>query len=347
MEKSYLVEVVERDCPICSTTHSIEKRRRLGSMLIKGEPVLFDEIYYYCPHCADDDENEFVSAEMMDENLQNARNSYRKKHGLLTSHEIIALRASYKLSQSDLALLLGWGEITITRYESKSIQDQTYDQILRMMKDDPAFALNQLSRQKAAFSVEKYSSIKSTILDRITQVGFARLTQMTIEAQYANFDEPSDFNGYQKLDLLKIQSVISFFAHYDNNLFKVKLMKLLWYVDALSFKKRGKAITGLVYEHKPYGALPIANSEIIHLPNLQIEEIEFEDKVGYRISAVNGGSLDGFESEEIDIIYQVAKRFHKVVTQQIVEYMHQEDAYKNTAMNQIIPFSLCQSLKEL
>lgn len=40
--------------------------------------------------------------------------------------EIVAIRESYGLSQVDLAKLLGWGEATISRYESKAIQDEAY-----------------------------------------------------------------------------------------------------------------------------------------------------------------------------------------------------------------------------
>ena len=32
----------------------------------------------------------------------------------------------------------------------------------------------------------------------------------------------------------------------------------------------------MVYQHQKYGALPIANSEIIYLPQLTVEEIERE-----------------------------------------------------------------------
>lgn len=49
--------------------------------------------------------------------------------GLLTSDEIVAIRESYGLSQVDLAKLLGWGEATISRYESKAIQDEAYRKI--------------------------------------------------------------------------------------------------------------------------------------------------------------------------------------------------------------------------
>lgn len=346
MEQSYLVEAVERDCPYCNKMHTIEKRVRRSSMLIKGEPVLFDEDYFFCPLCVEDDQNEFVPADMMDQNLQKARNSYRISHGLLTSDEIAAIRADYGLSQSDLALILGWGEITITRYESKSIQDETYDQILRMFRDDATFALQQLKRQASRFGDEKYSQIKATILAKVEEVGVCQLIKKTIEAQYAAYDKLSDFNGKQRLDLEKLGKVMAFFAQYEKNLFKVKLMKLLWYSDALSFKKRGRAITGLVYAHKPYGALPIASSDIIYLPAVNVEEIEINDNTSYRITAAPGMSFEGFDAEEIDIIYQVANKFKNMLTQQIIDYMHEEDAYKDTAMNQIIPFSKCLTLKD-
>lgn len=346
MGKSYLIEAVHRDCPFCNRVHTVEKRVRIGSMLIKGEPVQFEETYFFCPKCVDDDENEFVPAELMDKNLQNARNSYRKAHGLLTSDEIAAIRASYNMSQSDLAMALGWGEVTITRYESKSVQDETYDQVLRMFRDDPAFAMQQLTRQEAHFNKEKFKQLHDSILANIQATGVTQLNKRAIEAQYAAYDVPSDFNGNQTLNLSKLSAVMAFFAQYDSNLFKVKLMKLLWYVDALSFKLHGTSITGLVYAHKPYGALPLANSDIICLPTLSVEEIEINDTTSYHLTAVSGASLDGLSADEIDIIYRVANKFKNMTTQEIVDYMHEEDAYKETNMNQIIPFSKCVTLKE-
>ena len=144
----------------------------------------------------------------------------------------------------------------------------------------------------------------------------------------------------------KLGAVMAFFAQYDSNLFKVKLMKLLWYADALSFKLHGTSITGLVYAHKPYGALPLANSGIIYLPTLSVEEIEINDNTAYHLTSAPGASLDGLSSDEIDIIYRVANKFKNMTTQEIVNYMHEEDAYKDTTLNQIIPFSKCLTLKE-
>ncbi len=46
-----------------------------------------------------------------------------------------------------------------------------------------------------------------------------------------------------------------------------KLMKLMWYADALSYKIRGHAITGLVYQVFPMGAIPVGHDSIIPLKN--------------------------------------------------------------------------------
>jgi hypothetical protein len=66
----------------------------------------------------------------------------------------------------------------------------------------------------------------------------------------------------------------------------------------------------------------------------------------HHLTAAPGASLDGLSSDEIDIIYRVANKFKNMTTQEIVNYMHEEDVYKDTTMNQIIPFSKCLTLKE-
>ena len=346
MSNSYLIERIERDCPICNKVHLIEKRRSEAEMLIKNEIVKYEQTYFFCPDSADYEYDEFVSAELMDINLQNARNAYRKKHGLLTSDDIVEIRSLYSMSQADLAILLGWGEVTITRYETKAVQDETYDQLIRLVKDDPYYALERLKKQKEQFSARKYEDLSIAIKNRIDKMGTVQMTLKTIENLYLEYDSPSDINGYQVLDINKLETVMAFFAQSCKNLYKVKLMKMLWYADALSYQKRGHSITGLVYKHMAYGALPIASAEIINLPQLDVEEIEKDDGVIYRIKAKQSMSLNTLSSDEIDIIYAVAKKFNDMKTKDIVEYMHKEEAYKETEMNHFIPFSLCKNLNK-
>lgn len=83
-----VLEKVEIYCPLCDKVHFVEKRKRIGEMLIKNEVTSYEEIYFFCQESIDYEENEFVSGELMNQNLQCARNAYRKKHGLLMSNEI-------------------------------------------------------------------------------------------------------------------------------------------------------------------------------------------------------------------------------------------------------------------
>ena len=92
-----------------------------------------------------------------------ARDAYRKNNHLLTSNEIAEIRKKYKLSQADFSLALGWGEVTVTRYESKQIQDSTYDTILRLVDKDPFMFLKILESNRNVFTEEKYIDIITSL----------------------------------------------------------------------------------------------------------------------------------------------------------------------------------------
>lgn len=66
--------------------------------------------------------------------------------------------------------------------------------------------------------------------------------------------------------------MISYIAEKVSNLFKVKLMKMLWYSDVLSFIKNDFAMTGMVYRHEPMEALPIGHYSLMNLGNLNVRE---------------------------------------------------------------------------
>ena len=73
METSTLLRKVHINCPLCDKTHEVEERKRVTSIVIKGEEVTYEERFYFCVN-ADEDENEFETGAMTNENLLNARN---------------------------------------------------------------------------------------------------------------------------------------------------------------------------------------------------------------------------------------------------------------------------------
>ena len=338
------VELLDFDCPFCDKVHKVERRRRNAQAIIKKEAVVFDEEYFFCPDRTDD-ENEFVPAGLSDQNLLNARNAYRKMKGLLTSDEIVEIRKNYGMTQSEFSALLGWGDVTITRYETKLIQDETYDKLIRMVGENPKFALESLDQHRDSFLSARYRQLRNNIQEELARVGEGFFTKQEILSQYTAYEEPCDSNGYQLLNIEKLGAMMSYFANNVKRLYKVRLMKMLWFSDAVAFSRNGKAISGLVYRHATYGALPIASQKIIYLPSVAVTEEELElEQVKYRISPVDS-DFSSLSAEELTILAEVTDKFKYMQTEDVVNCMHNEDAYTKTEMHEIIPFSLCSKLR--
>lgn len=303
------------------------------------------DFIFFCTY-ADEEESGFETGAMANENLLNARNAYRVLHGLLTSEEIVGIRESYGLSQVDLARLLGWGEATISRYESKAIQDEAYDTMLRMIKDNPLVALELLKKNEDKFSETKRKYVRSKIVDKLDSYGKEYLTRQALEAEYANFDKINDFNGYITLDINKIEAMVSYIAEGISNLFKVKLMKMLWYADALSFKRRGVSMTGMVYRHESMGALPIGHYSLMNLENLNVCEEESNNyDLMLHVYPSEGMDYSILTDEDRTILDDVIKKFKNYKAKDIIEYMHREIAYTKTKAGEIIPFSLAKEIR--
>lgn len=326
-------------CPICDKVHEIEERKRITSTCIKGDETFYEERFYYCANRSDE-ENEFETAGMTNENLMAARNAYRSNHGLLTSDEIVRIREIYGLTQVELARLLGWGEATISRYESKAIQEEAYDNMLRIVRDNPLKAIELLDKNSEKFSYGKKMQIREKMEENLDSYGKEFLARQALESEYVRFTELSDSNGYQTLNIDKIESIISYYAGRVTNLYKVKLMKMLWYADSLFFKLYGNAMTGLVYRHEAMGALPVGHYRIMNLDNIHVQEEEGYDAVKYHFYPNEQLDMSILKKEEVVILDQVISKFKDYSAKDIVNYMHNERAYIETNPGDIIPYSL-------
>lgn len=80
MKKEDEIKSIKIDCPICNKVHELEIKSRETKGLIKVEVIEYEENFFECPD-TESEENEFVSASMMDENLLRAKDAYRSKKG--------------------------------------------------------------------------------------------------------------------------------------------------------------------------------------------------------------------------------------------------------------------------
>jgi len=309
--------------------------------IFKGVKVSYQATYYYCNQA-----DEYFSSEIMsNENDIAMKNAYRKATGLLTTDEISAVRRRYGITQSDLSLLLGWGGKTVTRYESHQVQDIAHDTILRKLDEDPEWFLTLLEAVKDQIgeaTYEKYSDTASQLYasDR------DQYLKRAIMARYAKLKGAFSLNGNTELSLDKVIDVIRFFSNSEKvtTLYKVKLMKLLWYADALSYKRNGHSITGLVYQAMPMGAVPIAHDSIIDFSQINHEEVEFGEGTGDHFLPTSDKGYFSLSEEDKKVLNDVIDRFGEVSKDEIVKTMHKEIAFTETAQRDMIQFKYAEAL---
>lgn len=328
-------------CPCCMEEHEVKTVLVPECSTFKNTKLDYEASYLFC----DVAEELYMDEKQMRVNDVRMKDAYREKEGLLTSKQICEIRAKYGISQSDLCFLLGWGGKTITRYESHQVQDRAHDTILKKIGQDPEWFLSLLNNAKTDLPKEFYNKYLSaaTLLYAEDRDLYLR---KAIKASYAKFRGNRMIQGNTELSLDKVVDVIRYFASSIKvtNLYKVKLMKLMWYSDALAYKTRGFAITGLAYRALPMGAVPEEHDAIIDLKNVPCEEVEIGEVNSYYFHLSEKQEFKALTEEEKAYLDIVIDNFGNMTKKEIVEHMHKEQAYIETTPKEIIEFSYAESL---
>lgn len=337
-----IVKSEKQLCVCCMKEHEVKTVLVKEHATFKNIRVDYDASYLYC----DTAEELYTDEDQMQENDIRLKDAYRKAKGLLTSGNIINIRAKYKISQKDLCILLGWGGKTITRYESHQVQDKAHDTILRKIDQDPEWFLALLKEAKDNLPLESYQKyLKKAIALYEEDRDF--YLRKAIEADYVKFQNNRLFYGNTRLSLDKVVDVIRYFASSAKvtNLYKVKLMKLMWYADALSYKERGYTITGLVYQALPMGAVPVGHNFLIDLKGVPCEEVDMGETNAYHFTLKDNSGLSSLTDEDKKILEIVITKLGKMSKNEIIHFMHKEQSYIETAPRDIIPFQYTASLQ--
>ena len=329
-------------CTCCMEEHEVKTVQIKEQATFKDIKVNYEASYMYC----DAADELYMDEHQMQDNDIKMKNAYRRAEGLLTSEDICNIRGKYGITQSDLCTLLGWGGKTITRYESHQVQDKAHDTILKKLDRDPEWFLSLLKEAKGSLTKETYQKYlnAATLLYEADQDLYLR---KAIEASYARFQGNDLFHGNTELSLDKVVDVIRYFASSSKitSLFKVKLMKLMWYADALSYKERGFAITGLVYRALPMGAVPVAHNSIIDLKDVPCEEVDMGETNAYHFSLSGVSVFPALSEDDKRILNIVIEKLGRMTKDEIVSFMHKEQAYIETAPRDVIQFKYAESLQ--
>ncbi|MDD2483792.1 MAG: DUF4065 domain-containing protein [Eubacteriales bacterium] len=333
-----IINKEKRLCLSCMEVHEVQIVEVQEKNTFKNEAVEFTAIYEYCTTTDEYTENE----DLIKANDLSFKDAYRKKKSLLTSKEIIAIREKYSVSQKDFSEILGWGKATITRYENHQVQDEAHDEILRKLNSDPKWFIELLKKNKDSIPNKAYAKY----LEKANTVYYSKRNDYLCESiysMYAEYEGETHLTGGRSLDLIKVVEMINYLAGNVKSLHKVKLMKLLWYSDALSFKRRGNSISGLVYGALPMGAVPKGHEQIMMLEGISFDTVLYDD-IAYKFKPTQGFEINNLSTEEIETMDVIVRELGNLSTEEIVRKMHEEDAYKCTDERCIISFEHANNL---
>ena len=339
--KMKILRIEKRFCTSCMEEHDVKVVEIEEENIFKGESITYSAEYFYC----DNDDEYYAEDDMISRNGLSLRNAYRQKMGLLTTSQIVAIRGKYGVSQSDLCIILGWGEKTITRYEGFQVQDVAHDSILRKLDNDPEWFIYLLENSREKLQPASYDKYKEAGM-YLVEKSQSMYLRNAIFSQYAPYFGKIELSGNTILSLDKVSDVVRYFSNSKSvkYLYKVKLMKMLWYADALSYKRYGHAITGLVYCALPMGAVPIAHRLLILLDEINCEESEIDDGTIYNFKPTENKTYPNLTEQEKDVLDTVITRFGFSTKNEIVNAMHNETAFTETAPRDIIQFKYAKAL---
>lgn len=122
---------IKKKCPICEAERDLQYGRKREILKVRDEEIPVESKVYYCP----EGDHYFYDIEDEEQKFQSAYREYKKRKSLLQQEEIKQIREKYGFSQRGFARFLGWGEITIQRYESGALQDNAHNSLLFVIKD--------------------------------------------------------------------------------------------------------------------------------------------------------------------------------------------------------------------
>ena len=287
---------------------------------IKGKEIKFNSDRRFCSKC-----NNLVYDEKLD-NIASEKGIeiYNKLYGV-TKEEIIALRKKYNLSQELFSKVIGCAKKTLISYEKGvSIPNDSYLILIKSLIANPEIITNLVEANKVQFTDKEYNKINNKISIFLAN----NEKQLLLSEEY----NPTEYNGYTKLNKEKVYNMIIYFA--DNTILKTKLLKEMFYADFLFYKENCKSITGLEYCKLPFGPVP-DGFETILLNEYQEGMIDYKpvitsSKEYYEIAAKKKFNKDLFTKEELDVLAKIKKYFKDYNVKKIVDYSHKEKAYTDT-----------------
>ena len=330
-------------CPYCKKEidYKIEKR---SVKEFRGIEIDTYENVAVCEECHQD----LYVNEIEEKNNERIYELYRVKANIIKPQDIVDLRKKYGISQRELTAILGFGKMTINRYERGGVPTKSQSEYIRLLIDSDNKFIEKVKEAYKSGNINN-KTYKKIVSEDINISIDKEQIQDNIRRYliYTLKRKPDIYNGYKSLDIEKVENIISYIASKVKNLTITSLNKYLWFIDILSFNQRSVSITGLTYQNQKFGPTIIDKKydEISLLDDKYIrEDIETENGNTTKIISNENYNLDKVSDTEKEIIDKIIKMLKNKTVTDISELSHREEGWKKTKRLETISFEYAMNL---
>lgn len=235
--------------------------------------------------CADCGSLVFVP-EISDDNLRSLYNVFREENGIVSLDVICSIPEKYDIGKRPLSLLLGWGELTFSRYCDGDIPTRQYSDILQRIYNEPQFYSDLLEANKANLKSQRTYEKTRRAVDALLSV-----------------DAPSNS---------KINTVIQYLLYQCEDITPLALQKALYYIQGFHFAfyrtflfpedcqawTHGPVYRDIYFRYRDYRFDPIEKTTTFDASVFSASEKAICDSVINNLCCYSGKILERFTHNE-------------------------------------------------
>ena len=249
---------------------------------IKGKEYHYTGTEARCADCG----NLVFVPEISDDNLRSLYNVFREENGIVSLDVICAIPEKYDIGKRPLSLLLGWGELTFSRYCDGDIPTRQYSDILQRIYNEPQFYSELLEANKANLKSQRTYEKTRRAVDALLSV-----------------DTPSNS---------KINTVIQYLLYQCEDITPLALQKALYYIQGFHFAfyrtflfpedcqawTHGPVYRDIYFRYRDYRFDPIEKTTTFDTSVFSASEKAICDSVINNICCYSGKILERFTHNE-------------------------------------------------
>lgn len=233
-----------------------------------------------------------------------------------------------------MSRFLGWGEVTLHRYESGGVPDRVHNDLLKMISI-PDGMLRYLKELGTNLPLEEAEIVRQMIATSHKRISL----KDTFEALHSVYGVSAK-TGYRTINIERLRNMILFFS--EGGVWKTKLNKLLWYADFVAFRRNTCSLSGIAYQRQTHGPVPFHFFTMLDVfeeeGDIQMEETLIGGYEGTMIYSTKEPDLSCFSASERDVLHFTRNYFARFNSGAISDMSHQERAWIETPQGHFIPY---------